>query len=313
MNLSVIVSVYNLEKYIAKCIESFYNQNIPFDDYELIIIDDGSTDKSSEIIISYSKKYSNIRYYYKNNGGASSARNYGLPFARGKYIWFFDGDDWVKPNILKSILEIINSFNPDTIYLNYTRINESNYVLHETSFGRINILSGIDLFKIASGDFIMPHRHIIKKEIILNNNITFIEGITFEDDEWAPRLLYYSNKCFIYKEPIYYYLKRKSSLMASFNHKKIPSFLKVIESLKFFRDNNVKNNIFKKRLNIYIIIYISNYLRYRNYRKIKGDDDIKKIKEINALSTYGLDLKKLIQYLFIKYIPYLYSKIFAAK
>ena len=315
MKLSIIISVFNLEKYITKCIDSFLNQYISYDLYEILIIDDGSTDNSSKIIKNYISEHHNISYYIKENGGASSARNLGIKYAKGEYIWFFDGDDWVKSNILKTIINKINKYKTDILFLNYEYINEENKILYKTSFTNPNklIFNGLDFFDIAPGDFIMPHRFIINKDFIINNKITFIEGITFEDDEWAPRILYYTKSCYVIMEPLYFYLKRGNSLMASFNFNKIPSFLKVIESLKSFRDNIVSDENFKIKLNKYLLTYISNYLRFRKNRRITGTEDIKKIKQINAILPYGLTFSKKVQYLLIKYIPYLYSKIFAIK
>ena len=281
MKLSIIISVFNLEKYITKCINSFLNQDIPTDIYEIIIIDDGSTDNSSKLIKDYVSGHHNISYYFKENGGASSARNLGLKYAKGEYIWFFDGDDWVKSNILKTIINKFDKYKTDIIFLNYEYINEENKILYKTTFTNHNkqIFNGLDFFDIAPGDFIMPHRFIIKRDFIINNKITFIEGITFEDDEWAPRILYHTKSCYVIMEPIYFYLKRGNSLMSSFNLNKIPSFLKVIESLKNFRDNIVSDENFKIKLNIYILTYISNYLRFRNNRRITSIGDIKKIKQ----------------------------------
>lgn len=315
MKLSIIISVFNLEKYITKCINSFLNQDIPTDIYEIIIIDDGSTDNSSKLIKDYVSGHHNISYYFKENGGASSARNLGLKYAKGEYIWFFDGDDWVKSNILKTIINKFDKYKTDIIFLNYEYINEENKILYKTTFTNHNkqIFNGLDFFDIAPGDFIMPHRFIIKRDFIINNKITFIEGITFEDDEWAPRILYHTKSCYVIMEPIYFYLKRGNSLMSSFNLNKIPSFLKVIESLKNFRDNIVSDENFKIKLNIYILTYISNYLRFRNNRRITSIDDIKKLKQINAIFPHGLTFTKKIQYLLIKHTPYLYSKIFAIK
>ena len=93
MKVSVIVPVYNTYDYLNKCLDSLVNQS--FKDYEIIIVNDGSTDDSEKIIKKYQKKYSNIKYYYKENGGLSSARNYGIKYANGDYIAFVDSDDYV--------------------------------------------------------------------------------------------------------------------------------------------------------------------------------------------------------------------------
>ena len=93
MKVSIIVPVYNTEKYVAKTLDSLVNQTL--NSYEIIVVNDGSTDNSQEIIKEYTKKYPNlIQAYYKENGGLGSARNYGLQYAKGEYVGFVDSDDW---------------------------------------------------------------------------------------------------------------------------------------------------------------------------------------------------------------------------
>ena len=107
MRFSIIVPVYNVEKYLSKCIQSLIDQD--YNDYEILLIDDGSTDKSGIICEQYAKKYENIYVFHKKNGGLSDARNYGLQKALGDYILFVDSDDWIKKDILKEFSDIIEN------------------------------------------------------------------------------------------------------------------------------------------------------------------------------------------------------------
>lgn len=102
MFLSFIVPVYNVEKYLSECLDSLLDQDIPHDDYEIICINDGSTDGSLTILRDYASKHSNIRIINQENSGVASARNAGLDAAQGEYIWFFDSDDICAPNCLYS-------------------------------------------------------------------------------------------------------------------------------------------------------------------------------------------------------------------
>ena len=111
MKVSVIVPVYNVEKYLRKCLASLVNQD--FEDYEIIIVNDGSPDNSQEIIDEYTKKYKFIRSFTKENGGLSSARNYGIDKARGDYIAFVDSDDYVDVAFLKELYEAITKDGSD--------------------------------------------------------------------------------------------------------------------------------------------------------------------------------------------------------
>lgn len=119
---SIIVSVYNIEKYINKCIDSIINQN--YDNYEIIIVNDGSTD-SSLIKLGKYKEINNILVLTKENGGLSSARNYGLKYANGDYVWFVDGDDYIEPNSLEKLNTKINSCSKmqDIVQFQYYEFN----------------------------------------------------------------------------------------------------------------------------------------------------------------------------------------------
>ena len=115
IRLSVIVPVYNLENYISVTLESCLRQDIPSDEYEIICINDGSADKSEEIISQYTEKYPNIRLYTQANAGVSAARNKGIDLANGKYIWFVDGDDIIADNCLKVILSAVEENDVDIL------------------------------------------------------------------------------------------------------------------------------------------------------------------------------------------------------
>ena len=123
MKVSVIVPVYNVEKYLAKCLDSLINQE--FFNYEIIVVNDGSTDNSQEIIEEYAKRYDIIKDVFKKNGGLSSARNYGLEKASGKYITFVDSDDYVDENMYLKMYEKAKSGNFDIV------TSDINYVYND--------------------------------------------------------------------------------------------------------------------------------------------------------------------------------------
>ena len=125
IKVSVIVPVYNVEKYLEKCLDSLVNQTLK--EIEIIIVNDGSPDNSHKIIDKYTKKYKNIKAYLKENGGLSDARNYGLKKASGEYIAFLDSDDFVKEDMYQKMYEKAKSGNFDMIVcdLNYKSENSS--------------------------------------------------------------------------------------------------------------------------------------------------------------------------------------------
>ena len=98
--ISFVVPMYNVAAYIKRCLDSLLNHDIDKSEYEIIIVDDGSTDNSAEIVFSYQKSFDNIHYYYQKNQGLSTTRNNGINRATGEYVWFVDSDDFIRPNIL---------------------------------------------------------------------------------------------------------------------------------------------------------------------------------------------------------------------
>lgn len=117
---SIILSIYNVEDYLNRCIDSILDQK--FTDYEIILVDDGSTDSSSEICDQYGKSNSNIKVVHKENGGLSSARNSGLEVADGKYIFWVDADDWLESDALQILYDKIRKYYPDIVTFNYCRM-----------------------------------------------------------------------------------------------------------------------------------------------------------------------------------------------
>lgn len=119
MFLSIIIPIYNDEKFLAECLDSCLVQDIPSDDYELICVDDGSIDRTPEILADYAGRYPNIVAISKNNGGVSSARNVGLDAARGNYLWFVDSDDLLVPNVLQELKRIITEHRAERLIVSY--------------------------------------------------------------------------------------------------------------------------------------------------------------------------------------------------
>lgn len=118
--ISIIIPVYNVEAYLRECLDSIVTQQ--FDDYEAILIDDGSTDSSSVICDEYAERYSQLKVIHKENGGVSSARNAGLVVAKGEWIWFVDADDWIQTDALKTLSIAIRDIIADTIYFGINQI-----------------------------------------------------------------------------------------------------------------------------------------------------------------------------------------------
>lgn len=221
--LSIIIPAYNVEQYIARCLESCLRQLRSADDLEIIVVDDGSTDSTSEKIKDFVLKYPNIKYLYQENQGQASARNYGLDNADGKYVWFVDGDDYLTDDGITEILELAISHNLDLIAFNLRIVSEIGDVISEASFNN----NKEDKIVLDKKSFYvglrMPHSPCValfKREFLLKNDLFFKNGIYFEDFEFTVRAYTTISKAMFVNEIHYNYLQREGSTMKSTSKEK---------------------------------------------------------------------------------------------
>ncbi len=202
--VSVIVPVYNMEKYLSRCLTSLINQTI--DNLEIIVVNDGSTDKSDEIIKEYKKANNNIRYVTKENGGLSSARNFGLLYATGEYIAFLDSDDYVDRNMYKKMYEKAKEHNSDYVECDFLW----QYDDHQKIDTGIRYINKKEMFVTAR---VVAWNKLIKREIILENKLQFPVGLYYEDVEFFYKLLPHINSFDFVEEPLVYYVQRETSIV----------------------------------------------------------------------------------------------------
>lgn len=272
IKVSVIVPVYNVEKYLKKCVESLINQD--FREYEIIFINDGSKDNSQKIIDEYKTKFPDIIHsYIKENAGQGSARNLGVEQSKGKYICFVDSDDYVKPNFLSECYKYISENNLDIVvfdfYKTYENKNDDEYCKGMLSYSDDNVKNYI----ISNPS---PCNKMFNKDLWIRNNFQFLEKTIYEDLELIPTFAKYTSKIGYLQSPLYYYLIREGSTMhlPKYNSKLCDIF-KVVGNLK----ENLRN-MFKEELEY---IYITNLLHGAGLRFIKYKEGIDNIKEISDI------------------------------
>ena len=212
MKVSVIVPVYNVEKYLSKCLDSLVNQTI--DDFEIIIVNDGSPDNSQKIIDKYQKKYHNIKSYIKENGGLSDARNYGIKYATGEYIAFLDSDDYVSVDMYEKMYLKAKEKDFDMV------VCDINYVYPDK---KVLVSSGVsndtlEIKKVFRTIHPAAWNKLFKKELF-NNNIYFKKGVWFEDVEFIYRLLPFINSIGVVHEAFNWYVQREGSITNTINFK----------------------------------------------------------------------------------------------
>ncbi|KEO72578.1 glycosyltransferase family 2 protein [Anditalea andensis] len=312
MKISLVLPVYNVEKYLARCIESCLHQDIAKDTYEIIIVDDGSTDNSNQIASEYEDTYSNIRLIRQDNKGLSGARNTGLNHANGKYVWFIDSDDWIEHDILSDIIGKLDEKNADALIVNFYKVDQNDNItgsaIENLNYLDNHIYTGTEYFKNRPGDFLNSWRYICNTEFLRQHHLSFYEGIVHEDNEHTPKLLYHVEKLITYNKPVYAHLIRSGSIMTTFNPKKIESWYKIFESMKSFRSQIPSCSPFRIYLNQYILQQYSNYLTDRNQYDL-GNEDIVKLQRLKPLEKWpNMNFKYHLKYKLISNLPVQYSK-----
>ena len=216
MLLSIIVPVYNVEKYLRRCVDSLLDQG-DFNDYEIILVDDGSMDDGSSICDGYAEKFRNIIVIHKWNGGLSSARNRGIKIIHGKYALFVDSDDYLRTNCLGGLIKTAEDNSADIVCFNYTYITDpyGARVNHEFIEFQGEVISGIEYLKRWSMKKTIPMSvwsKLYKADLLLENSLLFREGFVHEDEEWSPRVLCCAERVVSYPQCIYGYYIREDSI-----------------------------------------------------------------------------------------------------
>ncbi|CDB75077.1 glycosyltransferase [Clostridium sp. CAG:265] len=261
--ISIIVPVYNVEKYLKRCIDSILNQS--FTDFELILVDDGSTDNSGEIIDEYAIKDERIKVIHKENGGLSSARNVGIEYSKGNYIAFVDSDDYINKNMYKILYKNAIKYNAEISICNFEYVYENDDVDEEQDIisEKISVNNNIEsLEKLYSSEniqFIVAWNKLYKKNLF--EKIRYDYGKYHEDEFIIHKLLYKCNKSVYCYDKLYYYLQRNGSIMgSSFNVNKLDVLDAMKERMDFFREIHLKELEYKTQNN-YLYYFFDYYFR----------------------------------------------------
>lgn len=247
MKLSIIIPVYNVEEYIEKCILSLEQQDIPKEEYEIIIINDGSPDNSREVILNLVNQFSNIVFIEQENKGVSLARNAGMDKATGKYLLFIDPDDYVEQNSFTRLLDTAGQYNAQVSFLGYRFLNADNTVRKDVLFAELQgrIYKGIDVYSVSRGDgTVDPDRSwaiLFEREFINKHQLRMLPGVPYlEDGEFLARLLCLTDRA-IFDSSIFYYRTTRAgsatNSMLFYSDKAIEGFIKAADNLYKFRQN----------------------------------------------------------------------------
>lgn len=229
--VSIIVPVYNVEKYVGKCLNSLINQTIK--DIEIIVVNDGSTDDSEKIIKEFQEKNPDrIIYLKKENGGLSDARNFGLPVAKGEYIAFLDSDDYVQLDMYEKMYKMAKKEDSDMVecdfYWEYP--NKTKKDVAEKYFNKKEMLTKVR---------VVAWNKLIKRSILEESNIKFPEGYRYEDAEFTYKLIPYLNKVSFVEEPFIHYIQRKNSISNSQNERTKEIFDVLEHVIDYYKEKGI--------------------------------------------------------------------------
>lgn len=261
--ISVIIPVYNVENYLTECVDSILNQT--YKNYEVLLIDDGSTDNSSKICDTYAEGNDKIKVIHTENRGLSAARNLGTERAQGNYIFYLDSDDYVENNVLERMTRIVNQYNVDIVCGNFMYTYPDRTVIAINTKKEYEVLGAYQAMgRLIKGQEIQNFAwgKLIKKEIAQANK--FPVGKLFEDMYWTHYIIDQADKVAIDYQSFVYYRQRDNSISYSFSIKSLDQLDGMLQRKEFIEEKypefleNYKKIMVKNSLNLawYTVRYL---------------------------------------------------------
>ena len=307
--VSVIVPVYNVEKYLDKCVHSIVTQT--FRDIEIILVDDGSKDKSGRMCDEWSRRDKRVKVIHKENGGIADARNVGLDSSTGEWILFIDSDDWYeKENHIETLLCFAQQSDSDIVCFNYKRFFEKNQSFSEP-LCRTDVTNPSLQFMVDNTIFTSSAcLKLIKKSILTDNHITFEKGVLSEDIEYNAKFLLTTNRISYCSECFYIYRLRENSITNSISPKHVENLLHIMDKLMAAENRTDEYNSFLafQYCTLLINCHIAKvdrktFRRVFSHRELLQYDTGRIVKLVHTVSRFtGIRICSYILYLYFKYI-----------
>lgn len=278
IKFSIIIPVYNAEKYLERCLTSVLTQNIDDKEYEVIAINDGSQDHSEAILRSIGEKHRNLKWVSTLNRGVSLARNYGCEQARGKYLLFVDSDDCIQPNTLHQIYDILEKKSLDVLVMDYTYWDENNQIhLFSDAFRKTPLPR-----QVLPGKVFMTHclpqvvwNSAYRTEFWRMHHLQFLP-IRHEDEEILPKIFYFAERVLFKNINFYSYFRNPDSFMMNYDVKACINLVCAMNSVECFRKQFVKEieinmffkNLIASRLLSAVVLGVKGNLSHKDLMKV---------------------------------------------
>lgn len=227
VKVSIIVPVYNVYDYLDKCLKSIQNQTL--NDIEVIVVNDGTKDTSQEIIDKYTTIDSRFKGYIKENGGLSDARNYGMKKAKGEYIAFVDGDDYIEPDMYELMYNKAKEDDSDIVECDFTW-DYPKKIIEDKTCVKENLL--IDIRVVA-------WNKIYKRSVIEKSSIYFTKGVRYEDVDWCYKLLANISTFSSVNKCLYHYIQRNNSIANTQNERVRDIFIVLNNTLNYYKEKGI--------------------------------------------------------------------------
>lgn len=305
IRLSVIIPVYNIEAYIEKNICSLIRFNIK--EAEFLYVNDGSTDKTREILGRYEKLDTRIKIIDKKNSGLGAARNSGMDACNGQYVYFVDGDDTLDPEALEKSLAIAEANSLDILKGEYRIVDDHGKILRDAV-----IRNDIDKKRVWTGEewLLGPRKYdivcadLFRRDYLIRNSLRFAEGVIHEDSDFVIKVIYYAEKIMYCGIVLYNYVMRKNSIMHSRNANHYKDAYKAAKRNETFMLEKVQRNVADEAFTPYIIeqYYSVAHLAIQNGIRLRDCMENKVIREDILKWLNKSKTKKIwIQYICLKY------------
>lgn len=282
--VSVIIPVYNVEKYIAKCLDSVLAQT--FSDIEIICVNDGSTDNSLQILTEYANKDERIKIITKPNGGLFSARHVGMVSAVGEYILFVDSDDWIDRTLIEKTIDKIRETNVDVVVFGAYSVKDSNILSGMYSVNKIpEKYKGkkLSIEDYKNNLFVFPPTawcKLYRKKFIDDNNIKFQEIKDGEDQLFYLHTILCAKNLFVLNENLYYYIKNRAGAITSDNKKtSVSPILNLYASEELLNKLNLTDKYINQVINKYFSKTLSWYGKCGDEFKPEYYNKLQELKE----------------------------------
>lgn len=306
--VSIIIPVYNAEKYIRKCLDSIVNQT--YKNIEVIIVNDGSTDNSEEIIKEYieNQEY-NIKYFKNENRGVSFSRNFGVNYAEGDYIFFVDADDYLDENLIENLKEKMKK-EIDIIKFKAKKVDNNEKVLEEIYVPTFDEVSGEEAFEKLKYDDILLDTiwsYVFRKNFYIQNNFKFTENTHHEDFALIPLIIVKAKKVVSLDYYGYYYVQSENSITRNNSYEKLVKrtndmIIHYDNMIEFIKNSDISESSKKSIKDFFANSVI---LRAEELKEKEQKEYIKKIKERKLIKNIQVKnvkqlIKKILLYINVK-------------